>query len=129
MKPRCAPRAGADITHGFRTSAGQCNCRSLALRADVLGKALDRQRNIESLLRDRLGLDVVENRHRVDDHELTVLPPQKELRPWHVRLAVRRAELDPGIRQLHPDRLLYALILPIVPASAPWRSNEQRESD
>ena len=32
--------------------------RNLTLRADVLGKALDQQRNVKSLPRDRFGNDV-----------------------------------------------------------------------
>src|ERR1700731_4316796 len=38
-------------------------CRSLTLRADMLGKAPDQQRNVETLPLNRFGHNIVKDRH------------------------------------------------------------------
>jgi hypothetical protein len=53
----------------------------ISFRANVFGETLDQQRNVKVFPPDRFGYDIVEDRHPVDEDELIVLPPLKDLRP------------------------------------------------
>jgi hypothetical protein len=82
----------------------------LTLAADVLGQALDQERDVEAGSRDGFGYDVDTVLHLVDQNELVVLPPLGNLWPRQLRMAVDRAEPEALIVELDRDRRLNILV-------------------